>query len=434
MPAAPPRRSASASQLLSPASDTRLPSPQPRVPVGLRSPRPAVDPRMRDWGPGLEVLEPVTLLTVRGPVTFTPTVPVAASVASNALACPLERARWQIVTAIPDASAQAMHAALTLFTTFLRTAAGLRSFSEVTPAHVAHFILWRAARPLGVLPPPAPYAPSVAVSTAAADVAKLRRLAIGPGLLEATQLYGREVTDVLKALRSSDDPDSVRKTPVSMPDLVRRVQEAIDIGTHESLRRAIALSTAFFAFCRGGETALRGRDVDLTKLNSEDNPSITVIFRFGKARGGILRAPLVAPVPRVLSAPPLLRSWRAWVALAGSPADDDVVFGAHAGTAAFRRLLVAELGEPPSLPGELRPLPWSVRAGAASAALAAGVSAEVLKKLGRWRSDVALSYAILTPSIQGKIWGEAAAGWFERAEEHPSPPRKVRKVAAPARS
>lgn len=312
------------------------------------------------------------------------------------MASPVRRVRLAVLATVPPATAAAWRRALATFESFLLSED--IGWSDVDQAVTADFVVWRAC-------PPWEEGLSrrvVRSATALSELARLRayRTALH---LDVSGLYGPLVTAVLRRLGANERHDSVRKTPVSWADAVRLAEKALRRPKDwELVRDASLIITGLCFFLRGGET-----DVDRSDV-AVDAAGVTFTWRHQKTRGSAVARAL--PVSRSCNLRVLVDVSRCWLSLRGSgpgpwwprsagpspaPVSTDFV----------RQQLVLRFGTPPLLPGEDRVLPWSLRAGAATACFAAGLPPDRIRRLGRWSSEVALMYAVLTPAVQAVTFG-----------------------------
>lgn len=359
--------------------------------------------RLAAGAPGLIIPPPLGVTLLRGEITFTPTVPIPATV-WNAASC-LGRARLQISTSLPVGTARGWATALTIFQAFL--AFNKTSWQDVDAAVLADFVVWRVVLPAGTPKPPPGFNERVELETAMEYVGRLRAYVLITEIADVKRFYGPALTAISKRL-SSGGRDSVRKTPVNVEEVDAIVSAALTSDSLDALRDAAAVTTAFFFFLRGGELDFLTKSVQVTASD------VTVVFTHQKNRGGIAKTVLSRPVSRICAAPTLLRVMAAYLAAkrkAGLPTD--MFFEGYDSSARLRETLYRLLGRPEVLPGETLPLPWSCRAGAATYAFMAGMSKDRIMRLGRWKSEVALTYAVLTPRVQAVCWLQAfRAQWW----------------------
>lgn len=317
---------------------------------------------------------------------------------------PIRRARLSLLATITTGAASARAAAWRLFATFLELVRV--PLDSVYPSDVADFVVWRVAPPESVT---TPARGPVLAATAMSDLARLRAHALSLALDVHRHLYGPPITAVLKALGSSDKHDSVRKTPVAVRDIHRLVDQACAPGADIAFMRSVFIVTlGFFFFCRGGELDVRRQHLVASRS------TISFTFTHQKPRG----TPVVAarPVTRSCAAPVLRRMYDRYLPF--MPKSPDAPVGADSSgtppsSASVRAMLLALLGTPPILPGEDSSLPWSLRAGAATMCFQSGIPIDRIMRLGRWSSEVALMYCVLTPSVQDRLWQPVAdAGWY----------------------
>jgi hypothetical protein len=354
---------------------------------------------------GCVVPDDVTVRMKSARVTFRPTSCVAASEYNNAP--PLKRARLSILSCIPPRSAASRMAAWRLFDEFLTSCTSVQ-WSNFTAEDVSDFVVWRAAPPDTVVQTRNP----VEVSTVMADLARLRAHAFATSQVAiAARLYGAEITTILKRLGSGDNHDSVRKTPVdpSVVDVLVASAEA-DPMDYDACFVAALVAVGIYFFTRGGEL-----DVSNEHLRVVGRVG-TFTFVHQKTKPGVGVKP--KPVARSCKAPMLLRALATWdrhrpklgtlPAFPSAPGSRKAVT-----TTQVRELLGKTLGKPAVLPGEERVLPWSLRAGGATMCFLAGMDPSRIMRLGRWSSEVALMYCVLTSSVQAKAWADAfQADWM----------------------
>ena len=205
--------------------------------------------------------------------------------------------------------------------------------------------------------------------------------------------YGSTITAVLKRIGAGERHDAVRKTPVAFSQVLR-------IASTATLAVASAIILGFFFLMRGGElVALEAGDV---RVGPE---GVDVTFRRQKTRATVTSI----SVTRRCAAPLLVRVVSDYLKehTASGPVFPDLRSAAD-----VRRLLLTYLGMPPLLPGEAAPLPWSMRAGGASALFHSDYPEEKLMKFGRWSSRVALMYCVLSPHAQAMAWKGVQAAWW----------------------
>ena len=294
------------------------------------------------------------------------------------------------MAAAPVTTAKGRASALRMFTRFMSLFA--LSWATLTTEDVADYVAWRAVPPTDASIPQPPWG-AVLPATAMGDIAHLRaHLALLGDERTLAAFYGTPITMIFRRI-GSDKHDAVRKTPIQYKDVIRLCQTA-------ATATAAAVALAFFLLMRGGElAAMTMAAVTLTPTYCD------VTFFRQKARAGIA----ALAVTRRCTAPPLIDILNRYMMERGTAAGP--LFPTLTTTADVRRLFTQALGTPPTLPGEKSPLPWSARAGGASAMFAADVDPEKLMKYGRWASRIAMMYCVLTPHAQAEAWKGAAEWW-----------------------
>jgi hypothetical protein len=344
----------------------------------------------RDWGPALVVPVPVEVRTAVGLRMIRPTLGVLAS--SYLTASPLRQARIAIMAMIPDSSARARLGAWKRFGRFLALVGC--ALHSVSPAVVADYVVWRVAPPSGLFLDVVP----VRAATAMGDLSHIRAHAYDTDAVAPDRLYGREISLVLKRLGGSEKHDSVRKTPVDVAAAERAVRRAESVDSSDNeVMLAVLLTFGLFFFLRCGECTFTYGDV------SSIPDTITLTWTLQKTRSRIM--PI--RVSRSCSSPLLLRAWQAYLIRWPRRRDTERVLWYDSEVVSATRvqnILRTCLGPPPQLPGESRPLPWSLRAGGATLCFSKGVPTDRIMRLGRWTSEVSLMYCVLTPSVQAAAW------------------------------
>lgn len=337
-----------------------------------------------------------------GRIRVTPTASVSFTEWQNASA--LRRARMTLVATVPQGSASSRFRVWETLLTFC--ALFDLSISSITAEDVADYVLWRAATDMPGVPPP-PRGVPVLGSSAMGDLASLRAHALDTGVLPEEVLYGHCITVILKRLSAGEKYDSVRKSPVSPEDIVRLL-DILDDPRETRERKDIALSliTGWYFFMRVGE--LSGVDWENVTVKGGASPSVSVVLPRTKTSRGL--APL--PVSRTCMAPVLIRAFKAYAQACGPLPNK----GKMCPPVVLQKVMQDWFGVPPVRHGDTRPLPWSLRAGAATACYAAGMAPDRIMRLGRWASQVALMYAVLTPSVQARIYLDVAKeAWWAGA-------------------
>ena len=369
-----------------------------RVTTAAVPPEPAPKGRIPLPPLGCVIPPPLTVVLARvGRVRLVPTAPVSAS--AWQIASPLRRARLSIVATVPLGSAALRCRAWETLLAFCALFA--LCLQALTAEDIADFVVWRSVTEIPEVPAP-PRGVPILASSAMGDLAALRAHALATGSLREDVLYGHCITVVLKRLSSGEKHDSVRKTPVPADEIVRLV-DVLENPAISIARRTMAycLILAWFLFMRVGELlALSWTQV----VFNAQNPGVTVTFLRTKVSQGL--API--PVSRTCIAPLLIRATRSFLRAltrqalptAGNllPPDTNV-----------QEVMRSFFGLPPIRPGETRALPWSLRAGAATACYMAGMAPDRIMRLGRWASQVALMYAVLTPAVQARIYDALGA-------------------------
>jgi hypothetical protein len=355
-------------------------------------------------GNGLLIPAPCRIELKRGPLDLVPNAAVNADL--YLAAPPLRKARLALLACIPPASARGRQAAVAVFSSFLRQVAKV-PWSSLTSDDVADFVLWRAAPPTDAGVPPPPRGP-VEPSTALSDLAHLRAHArlTGDGVLP--RLYGHQVSETLRRLGAGERHDSVRKTPVDLADVARAVERAeAPRASVQDRSDAFLLALGLFLFLRAGECGFP-RD---RLLVSPDG--IGLVFVAQKTRPG----PAAKRVTRLCCAPLLVRAHTAFRAQLQKLRPSEPVFrnatGGPLAAQDVRTTLLRVLGPPPVLVGETRALPWSLRAGGATMCFHSGMAPDRIMRLGRWSSEVAMMYAVLSARVQTDTWlGTFSEEWY----------------------
>lgn len=234
-----------------------------------------------------------------------------------------------------------------------------------------------------------------------ADLAHVRHFNSASQIINQEALFGPQVTATLKALGSNEKYDSVRKTPVSPQSVVASSNAACEVGASwDTVLWGVLMVLGFFFFLRLGEVAaLLWTDVVLV------NRGVQITIRRQKTRSQLQPIPVV----RFCAAPILVRVVTR--ALSFRDRCQGPVWPATGGL--LREALVRHLGLPPILSGETRPLPWSWRAGGATACFNAGISVARIQRIGRWASETALMYCCMTPLAQSRLYdGLADEAWY----------------------
>ena len=163
--------------------------------------------------------------------------------------------------------------------------------------------------------------------------------------------------------------------------------------------------TGTYGFCRAGELDFAARDISVSTNIHGRVEAITLLFRHGKATGGKARLMFAQPIRRTLRNALVLRIWEVYLPFFTKLGPAESVF--RSSTRLVRIALLTHFGAPPLLLGEVRPLPWSVRATGATIAFAAGISLVAIMKMGRWASEVSLTYCVLNADVQSILWRAA---------------------------
>lgn len=388
----------------------------PDCPWMMRRPAPPPPPsygggalvgRTGAFGPGTIIPASVSVRLKSGIVELRPNT--AVSQAEYDAGDPLRRARLALVACSPLGTAAGRLAAVRLFSIFLATVVFV-PWAAVTPPLIADYVMWRAAPPTSVPQPPrGPVEPS----TAMGDLVHLRAHAVAVSDPRLGGWYGACITSVLKRLGAGEKHDSVRKTPVQLCAVLQLVVAAEAPGAPLSVRLdAFLVTLGVLLFLRGSETAVTKECLVVDSRLAY----IGIIFLRQKTRPGLASK----RVTRVCSAPLLLRAYRTVQPYVTSLRPSDLVFPTPSDTTtanSVRSTLLRLLGTPPVMLGEMRPLPWSMRAGGATLCFHADMDIERLMRIGRWTSRVSLMYAVLTAQVQADIWTKALGqeDWYRDA-------------------
>lgn len=342
-----------------------------------------------------------------GEELVTPTLPLPRK--CFVLASEIRKLRLSYVCSRPLASAKAAVSAIHLFGWFLSNVAGC-TWTEVDPEVCADFLTWRCRGTSAIVTAQPPREPYVSVTSALSTLALVRSTAPLVGLCSAPSLYGEPIKGVVKRLSTARCPDSVRKTPVPASNIWALVQEALEGSADLAEAAALAVGLAFFM--RVGElTSLHLKD--LCVVSAGDRPAVAVTFRFFKAAGGKNKEVLTEPVCRYCTIPLLVECVSKYLHSIATFPTSSLAFP-HI---EVQPLLRKVLGAPPLLTGESKPLPWSLRAGAATWVFSSGLPLSFIQRMGRWRSEVGALYCVLTPVIQASLWSKVTEptqdAWME---------------------
>lgn len=329
-------------------------------------------------------------------MSIRPTLPVLRTEWANADA--VGRIRLSLLSNRPEASAEAARSALQLFSYFLLTVKNA-SWASLNSRTVADFLIWRVLEHDTLPPPPAPRQRVVRIASALATLTHLRMLAPRLRLCESAVLFGDEIREVQKALRTENTPDAVRKTPFPVDTAMDCLKEARrNPECPKACFAAAFCLLGLFFFLRVGEvSALEWRDIRL------EEHRVSVSFRYQKNSGGQRNEALSRIVTRTCTLPEVVEACRLW-----RSATVKRTGPAFPMTTSCQEYMRSLAGWPPILPGEERPLPWSLRAGGASL-LFGRLDTDVIMKLGRWRSSVGVMYCVMTPLVQQRLWDSSAA-------------------------
>lgn len=319
-----------------------------------------------------------------------PTLPMNRKTFTSANA--IRQLRYTYLCAKPFATAKAALSALNLFNDFLYNIVKVQ-WEHLTEEEVADFLMWRVRGTEDIAPAPAPRDPYVMIGSALATLAHIRGTAPFLGLCQKEALYGDSIREIVKRLTTSNGPESVRKTPVP-PDAVWRTVDDAMLGEFD-LTEAVALGLGLCFFMRVVEiTSLALADLQIQQVETRE--AVLVIFRSFKAAGGENKRSLTTPIRRYCFIPKLVGLVKRFLYSPRKrlPFADMKI----------QSLLVRVLGLPEILPGETRPLPYSLRAGGATWLFTAGMERSYIQQLGRWRSETSLLYCVLTPTMQATMW------------------------------
>lgn len=348
------------------------------------------------------VLPPITtLLGKRGPDTYRPTMPVAATKWKSA--SEIRRWRLAIQVSIPVQTARMLLSSVRAFGQFLEEVAR-RSWDEFTSEDVADFCAWRRYNDVRE---------KVEGSTVASDISRIRSYAlIIQDERTASLMRNPSVTSTVRTLGGADKQESVRKTPVSVESVDRVVQTAeAEPDNYAAVFDAIIVTMGIHFFMRFGEFSLKRSSLGATPEG--ELLRVWVTFFDQKNKGGPGGRKKV-PQHRHCTSSLLQRAWKLWWPFVEKLHPGSYVFRPYWGSNTplspdeARRMCVRLFGPPPVLPGEEKALPWSLRSGGASWAWGsrAVTNKTDLCRLGRWRSEVGLDYVILHPAFQSEVWKE----------------------------
>jgi hypothetical protein len=354
-------------------------------------------PTAEAWDAG-RIMSTVTLRGPRGLVRFVPTQPVQQrSVQSTN---PVRQVRLAIMSSQPEGSSKARESSLFIFEMYMKSVARV-TWDEVDVNVAADFVCWRTLVIPGAPRPPKGFSDTVDAATALQNLVHVRAFWVDQEYAQrADALYGRAVSLTLRRLGAYVKHESVAKTPVEVSWVAASVAQAEEFHSPMTAWKAAFLTTGTFFFMRPGE---------LVALNVEDvavvpGRGVTVILRTEKARGGSVMRSLVRPRVRTVSAPLLVKAWQLYsrhIPRSGPcfPLNAEMIVGKRMLTHDVRRQLDRWY------PGQrVDGLPLSMRAGGATFAWRGGMTLEVLMRMGRWASMVAVTYAVMTPATQQAAW------------------------------